>query len=92
MAGTEEYNRILNFLSMYEGKFGKYYVRSVTKDNKYAVVVLSSQADVNDIRQYILRKENNVWEVVMDKLENESRVNVAVNKKLPDFKIRKLFY
>ena len=85
MSGTEEYNRILNFLSMYEGKFGKYYVRSVTKDNKYAVVVLSSQADVNDVKQYILRKENNVWEVVMDKLENESRVIVAVNKKLPDF-------
>ncbi len=85
MAGTEEYNRIINFLSMYEGKFGKYYIRSVTKDNKYAVVVLSSQNDVNNIRQYILRKENNVWEVVMDKVENESRPIVAVNKKLPDF-------
>ncbi|MBE6007955.1 MAG: hypothetical protein E7235_02010 [Lachnospiraceae bacterium] len=85
MSGTEEYNRIINFLSMYEGKFGKYYIRSVTKDNKYAVVVLSSQSDVNNVRQYILRKENNVWEVVMDKLENESRPNVAVNKKLPDF-------
>ena len=85
MSGTEEYNRIINFLSMYEGKFGKYYIRSVAKDNKYAVVVLSSQNNVNNIRQYILRKENNVWEVVMDKLENESRPIVAVNKKLPDF-------
>ncbi len=85
MSGTDEYNRIVNFLSMYEGKFDKYYVRSITKDNKYACVVLSNQKDVNDLKQYILKKDNNVWEVVMDKLENESRVNVAVNKKLPDF-------
>lgn len=85
MSGTDEYNRILNFISMYEGKFGDYYVRSITKDNKYAVVVLSGRNDVNDLKQYVLKKENNVWEVVMDKLENEPRVNVAVNKKLPDF-------
>ena len=85
MSGTEEYDRILNFISMYEGKFGSYYVRSITKDNRYAVVVLSGVNDVNDLKQYILKKENNVWEVVMDRLENEPRVNVAVNKKLPDF-------
>lgn len=85
MSGTDEYNRILNFVSMYEGKFDNYYVRSISKDNKYAVVVLSSQTNVNDLKEYILKKENNVWEVVMDKLENESRVSVAVNKKIPDF-------
>ena len=85
MSGTDEYDRILNFISMYEGKFGSYYVRSITKDNRYAVVVLSNSSDVNDLKQYILKKDNNVWEVVMDKLENEPRVNVAVNKKLPDF-------
>lgn len=87
MSGTDEYNRILNFISMYEGKFDKYYVRSITKDNKYAVVVFSSQNNVNDLKQYVLRKDGNVWEVVMDKLENESRVNVAINKKLPDFNL-----
>ena len=56
-------------------------------DNKYAMVVLSSTSNTSNIRQYILKNENDNWEVVMEGLENEPRVVVAVNKKIPDFNV-----
>lgn len=84
---NSEYDRILTFISMFESKYEKYYVRNITVDDKYASVVLSSQSNTSDVRQYILVKDNNFWEVVMDGIEKEPRVVVAVNKKLPDFNV-----
>ena len=59
-------------------------------DNKYAMVVLSPQNNTADVRQYILKNENDNWEVVMDNLQNEPRVSVAVNRKIPDFNLEML--
>lgn len=84
---SNEYDRILKFISIYESKFEEYYVRSIYVDNKYAMVTLSNKVSTADVKQYILVKDNNFWEVVMDGVENEARLVVAVNKKLPDFNI-----
>lgn len=89
-SGSEEYERILNFIRMYESKYEQYYVRSIFLDSKYAMVTLSSVTAAADVRQYILVKDGSFWEVVLDKLENEPRVLVAVNKKLPDFNLSML--
>lgn len=86
-SGSDEYSRIISFISMYESKYENYFVRSITVDNKYAVAVLSPQSNSGSIKQYILKRNGNIWEVVMEGLENESRAPVAVNKKLPDFNL-----
>lgn len=84
---SQPYDRIINFIRIYEGKYNEYYVRELIMDNKYAMVVLSSTSNTSNIRQYILKNENDNWEVVMEGLENEPRVVVAVNKKIPDFNV-----
>ncbi len=82
-----EYQRILNFLRVYDGRYDQYYVRSVMADNKYAVVTLSTQASPLNVKQYILVNDSNFWEVVMEGLEKQSNQMLAVNKKLPDFNL-----
>ena len=89
-SGSDEYERIISFISMYEGVYEKYFVRSVIKDNKYSFVTLSPQTNTADIRQYILQKNGNLWEVVMSGIEKESRTSVAVNKTVPDFNLNML--
>lgn len=86
-SGSEEYNRIINFISMYESKYESYSVRSVIKDNKYSMVILSPANSTGNVKQYILKRNGNLWEVVMSGIEKEPRVPVAVNKKLPDFNL-----
>lgn len=80
-----EYDRILSCIRMFESRYESYFVRSITVDDKYAFVVLSGRANAATIREYILKYENGIWEVVMDDLETEGRLPIVVNKKLPDF-------
>lgn len=82
-----EYNRIVNFINMYEGKYDSYYVRNITVDSKYAMVILSPQSDIGAVKQYILKKSNGIWEVVYDGLEKEPRLAMAINKSIPDFNL-----
>ncbi|MDD3570313.1 MAG: hypothetical protein PHY44_04360 [Lachnospiraceae bacterium] len=89
-SGTEEYSRILNFISMYESKYENYYVRSIIADNKYAMVVLSGQSNTADIKQYILKRSGSIWEVVLSGLESDPRVIITVNRTLPDYNITML--
>ncbi|MGE4214379.1 MAG: hypothetical protein AB7E42_06340 [Anaerotignaceae bacterium] len=89
-SGSEEYSRILNFISMYESKYENYYVRSIISDNKYAMVVLSGQSNVADIKQYVLKRSGSIWEVVIAGLESDPRVLVTINKTLPDYNITML--
>lgn len=87
---NNEYDRILSCIRMYESKYEQYFVRSITTDDKYAFVVLSGRANAATIREYILKYDNGIWEVVMDNLELESRLPVVVNKELPDFNVKLL--
>ena len=82
---SDEYERILTFIRMYEGKYETYSVRSMVCDNKYAMVILSPNSNKADLRQYILMKTDNIWEVVMSDIEIEPRLLVAVNKVIPDY-------
>ena len=68
---NSEYDRILSCIKMYESKYEDYFVRSITIDDKYAFVVLSGRSNAATIREYILRYDNGIWEVVMDDLEAE---------------------
>lgn len=81
---NSEYDRILSCIKMYESRYEQYFVRSITVDDKYAFAVLSGRANAATIREYILKYENGIWEVVLDDLETESRLPVIVNKALPD--------
>ncbi len=82
-----EYNRIVSFINMHEGKYEQYFVRNIRLDGKYAVATLSPVSDSGIIRQYILKLSNGIWEVVCTGLEKEPRLEVAVNKQLPDFNL-----
>ena len=82
-----EYNRIVSFINMHEGKYEQYFVRNIRLDGKYAIATLSPASDSGLIRQYILKQSNGIWEVVYAGLEKEPRLEVAVNKQLPDFNL-----
>ena len=82
-----EYNRIVSFINMHEGKYEQYFVRNIRLDGKYAIATLSPASDSGIIRQYILKQSNGIWEVVCSGLEKEPRLEVAVNKQLPDFNL-----
>lgn len=82
-----EYEKIINFVKMYEGVYDDYYVRSVSMDDKYAFATLSPKSNVNDVRQYVLRKDGSFWEVVASGLSNMDRLSVSVNYQIPDFNL-----
>lgn len=88
--GSEEYNRILSFISMYESQYEDYAVRSIVCDNKYAVATLSPWSNTADVREYVLRRSGSIWEVVVPDLESDPRAVITVNKALPDFNLNML--
>ena len=90
MPGGTEYERILDFIRLFESNYEQYFVRSLYVDDKYAFVTLSNQSNTAAVRQYILRKDGSMWEVVLNGIENEPRVAVAVNKAIPDFNLEML--
>lgn len=86
-SASAEYERILNFISLYEGKFDSYYVREITKDNKYAVVTFSTTANTAAVKQYVLKNDNNFWEVVYPNVQMDSYPITYVNRLVPDFNV-----
>lgn len=89
-SASAEYERILNYISLFEGRFGEYYVREIRMDNKHAVVVFSNRTDTSDIKQYILENENNFWEVVFPNAQVEYYPITTINHYLPNFNIELL--
>ncbi|NDO46770.1 hypothetical protein [Clostridium sp. MD294] len=83
----EEYERILNFIRVYEGNYDKYYVRDIRMDKKYAVVTFSTQNAPNNIKQYVLVNKDGFWEVAINNLDKQSNLYFAVNSILPDFNL-----
>ncbi len=84
---SAEYSRILNFVGLYEGKLEDYFVREICKDDMYAVVTFSNRQNTANIKQYILRNDNNFWEVVYTNLQNIYAPITSVNQALPDFNL-----
>ena len=84
-SASAEYGRILNFVGLYEGSLEDYFVREIRKDNKYAVVTFSSKKNTADVKQHVLRNDNNFWEVVYTNLQNVYYPVTSINRSLPDF-------
>ncbi|WMI80460.1 hypothetical protein [Anaerotignum sp. MB30-C6] len=89
-SASAEYERILNYISLFEGRFDDYYVREIRMDNKHAVVVFSNRIDTSNIKQYILENENNFWEVVFPNAQTEYYPVTSVNRYLPNFNVELL--
>lgn len=84
-SASAEYGRILNFVGLYEGSLEDYFVREIRKDNKYAVVTFSSKKNTADVKQHVLRNDNNFWEVVYTNLQNVYYPVTSINRALPNF-------
>ncbi len=84
-SASAEYERILNYISLFEGRFDDYYVREIRMDNKHAVVVFSNRANPAAIKEYILENENNFWEVVYPNAQTEYYPVTTINRYLPHF-------
>lgn len=84
-SASAEYGRILNFVGLYEGSLEDYFVREIRKDDKYAVVTFSSKKNTADVKQHVLRNDNNFWEVVYTNLQNVYYPVTSINRALPDF-------
>ncbi len=83
----EEYERILNFIRVYEGNYDNYYVRDIRMDKKYAVVTFSTKNTTSNVKQYVLVNEDGFWEVAISNLDTQSNLDYAVNSVLPDFNL-----
>ncbi len=82
---SEEYDRIVSFLSMYEGNFTNYYIREISKDNKYAIITFSSATNATNVKQHILVNDNGFWEIAYANVEKDYYRVQAINQVLPDF-------
>ncbi len=86
-SSSAEYSRILNFVGLYEGKLEDFFVREIKKDNVYAVVTFSTRKNTANVKQHILRNDNDFWEVVYTDLQNIYNPITSVNRALPDFNL-----
>ena len=84
-SASAEYDRILNYICLYEGKFEDFFVRELRKDNKYAVVTFSTRENTAAIKQYILKNDNGFWEVIYPNVQMDIYPIHAVNRLVPDF-------
>ena len=84
-SASAEYDRILNYIGLYEGRFEDVFVREIRKDNKHAVVVLSPVSNTAAIRQYVLKNDNGFWEVVYPNVQMDTNPVYAINRLVPDF-------
>ena len=89
-SSSAEYDRILNYIGLYEGRFENLFVREIRKDNKYASVTFSPANNSANIKQYILRNDNGFWEVVYPNVQMDAYPINAINKMLPDFNVEVL--
>lgn len=90
LSSSAEYSRILNFVGLYEGKLEEFFVREIKKDDKYAVVTFSTRQNTANVKQHILRNDNDFWEVVYTDLQNVYHPIISVNRALPDFNLELL--
>lgn len=90
LSSSAEYSRILNFVGLYEGKLEEFFVREIRKDDKYAVVTFSTRQNTANVKQHILRNDNDFWEVVYTDLQNVYHPLISVNRALPDFNLELL--
>ncbi len=86
-SASAEYERILNYISLFEGRFDAYYVREIRMDNKHAVVVFSNRASTANIKEYILENENNFWEVVYPNAQTDYYPVTTINRYIPSFNV-----
>ncbi|KXL53523.1 hypothetical protein CLNEO_07490 [Anaerotignum neopropionicum] len=89
-SASVEYERILNYISLFEGRFDEYYVREIRMDNKHAVVVFSNKANTANIKEYILENENNFWEVVYPNAQMEYYPITTINRYIPTLNVELL--
>ncbi len=89
-SAAAEYDRILNYICLYEGKFEDFFVRELRRDNKYAVVTFSTTVNTAAIKQYILKNDNGFWEVVYPNVQMDAYPINAVNRLVPDFNVELL--
>lgn len=81
----ETFKQIINAVAEHNGEKEEYAVRHAACDDLYAVVVLSDENDLADVKEYLLVKNNGKWNVALDKLEDEKNVKKIINQKYPDF-------
>lgn len=84
-SSSAEYGQILGFIGLYEGQLEEYFVREIRKDGKYAVVTFSGKSNTANIKQHILRNDNNFWEVVYPNVQNQIYPVYSISRVLPDF-------
>ncbi len=87
-----DYNAILKGVHDFENKSNtrKYSIRYMRQDGTYAVVVFSDEKNVSEVKEHILKKKNDVWEVVSGNLQDSESSRTEINAQYPDFDITML--
>lgn len=85
------YKALMNTICLFrKDSAPEYVVRYVCANDLYAIVILSGKDDVTDTTEYLLKKENNNWEVIKDALENEDNLKIYLNQTFPSFDLKLL--
>ncbi len=86
-ASASEYASIITPIISYELLSEPVYARYVAADDKYAVVVLSTQSEPNKLCGYILENLESGYSVVYNNFETTSHFKQDINSRLPDLNL-----
>lgn len=79
-----DYETIITVLKEISGETNGFDVRSINKNDKYCVAVVSPIGNPNQINEFVLQKIDNKWTMVIPNFETISKYRLEINKKLID--------
>lgn len=82
-SSDKKYNEIVDAVSLYDSGYGKFDVRYMSADDRYAVAVLSPKSDSTVLLGYVLEKTDSGYDVVNNNFENYEKPIVEVNSAIP---------
>jgi len=85
--GGEDFNRIIAALVRDARVAPDSDIRYLKQDDKYAVAILSPRDDPTDVNQFILKKENGGWSVVIFNYEMYDKHKAVINAELVDLNL-----
>lgn len=79
-----DYNEIIEELKATTSETNGFDVRSINKNDKYCVAVVSPLGKATQINEFVLQKIEGKWKVVESNFETISKYRLEINKKLVD--------
>lgn len=84
---SDDYKAIISAVDEKVGEKKNYDVKHMVCDEKYSVAIVGDNDNITDIKAYVLKKENDKWEVSYDGLEKSKDIITGININFPDLSV-----